>query len=295
MRKAVLLLCASLAACTSSIDEKMRAQERAGAASAEGASPQDAPLQYRVLADNIDRASNTVDQHLLLLAPPKHDQLEDLLRYLYRHLMTRQSTPPAALSVSVYSDEAQYKTPPRSPIGSVTKRSGDVGPTFENKIPLEFSQQIEEAMPPKKPRGKLAPKVARDEAQKSVTVTYSYVEDNDHWADKLSFNQAMVVFTDVARQLFDKVPELRSLEYLGRWKDADVVKISLTRAQYQAANLADIEDQIGQIHGRAVLELGASSSDAKVQKATAQRMAAVYKKMLGTWKGHAWVSPALKL
>jgi hypothetical protein len=74
-----------------------------------------------------------------------------------------------------------------------------------------------------------------------------------------------------------------------------VVKISLDRAQYQAVNLADLEEQIGQLHGRAYLELSTGKgSDASVAKANAQRMAAIYKKMLGQLKGHAWVSPTLK-
>ena len=117
----------------------------------------------------------------------------------------------------------------------------------------------------------------------------------DQYAETLSFNQALVQFTDTAKALFEKVPELRGLTYVGRWKDQDVVKISLDRAQYQAVNLADLEEQIGQLHGRAFLELSTGrGSDASVAKANAQRMAAIYKKMLGQLKGHAWVSPTLK-
>jgi len=181
-------------------------------------------------------------------------------------------------------------------VGSVVLKSGDAGPTFENKVPLEFWQQIDQALNHGDKGWKLEKKVERDDAQKTLVITEPYTEPGeDRWADKLSYNQALVVFTDTTKELFEKVPELRAMTFVGRWKDQDVVKISLDRAQYQAVNLADLEEQIGQLHGRAYLELSTGKgSDASVAKANAQRMAAIYKKMLGQLKGHAWVSPTLK-
>ena len=92
------------------------------------------------------------------------------------------------------------------------------------------------------------------------------------------------------------MPELRAIKFVGRWKDQDVVKIGIDRTQYQAINLGDIEEQIGQLHGRAFLELVDQPRHATSPstRATTQRMATVYKKMLGQLKGHAWVSPTLK-
>jgi hypothetical protein len=105
----------------------------------------------------------------------------------------------------------------------------------------------------------------------------------------------MTIFTDTVKELFEKVPELRAMNFIGRWKDQDVVKIGMDRQQYQAINIGDIEEQIGQLHGRAFLELATNrGTDKSVDKANTQRMAAVYKKMLGQLKGHAWVSPTLK-
>jgi hypothetical protein len=59
--------------------------------------------------------------------------------------------------------------------------------------------------------------------------------------------------------------------------------------------LGDLEEQIGQLHGRAFLELSTGKgSDASVAKGNAQRMQALYKKTLGQLKGHVWVAPTLK-
>jgi hypothetical protein len=91
------------------------------------------------------------------------------------------------------------------------------------------------------------------------------------------------------------VPELKAMKFVGRYKDNDVVTIALDRTDYQALRISEIEEQIGQLHGRAYLELSAGrGSDAQVSKANAQRMAGVYKKMLAQLKGKATVSPSLK-
>ena len=294
----VAAICCSLAACSNPIDERanQQAQKNAAAAGGETASPADSPMQYKVLADNIDKATNTVEYHVLVAGPPKHDQADALLKYLYRHLMTRAEPQPAGVSAFVYSDEAQYKTPPRSPIASVVQKPGDVGPAFDNKVPLEFWQQVDQALPHTDKGWKLEKKIDRQDDQKTLTITMPYTEPGeDRWADKLSFNQAMVIFTDTAKELFEKVPELRAFTFIGRWKDQDVVKISMDRQQYQAINIGDIEEQIGQLHGRAFLELATNhGTDKSVEKGNTQRMAAIYKKMLGQLKGHAWVSPTLK-
>ncbi|HEX8950578.1 MAG TPA: hypothetical protein VF945_01980 [Polyangia bacterium] len=290
-------VCSTLAACSNPIDERANQQAQKNAqAVGETTSPKDAPMQYKVLADEVNKQTNTVDFHVLLPAQPKHDEADTLTKWLYRHLMTRAEPQPAGVAAYVYSDEAQYKTPPRSPVASVVQKPGDVGPTFENKVPLEFWQQVDQALPHADKGWKLAKKIDRQDEQKTLTITMPYTEPGeDRWADKLSFNQAMVIFTDTAKELFEKVPELRAFTFVGRWKDQDVVKISMDRSQYQAINIGDIEEQIGQLHGRAFLELATNhGTDKSVDKANTQRMAAIYKKMLGQLKGHAWVSPTLK-
>jgi hypothetical protein len=263
---------------------------------AETVSPKDSPMPYKVLADEVNAQSNTVEFHVLVADQPKHDDVDGLLKYLYRHLMTRREPSPAGLSGNVYSNEVQYKTPPRSPIATVMQKPGDVGPTFDNKVPLEFWQQVDQALSHSDKGWKLEKKITRDDAQKSLAIVVPFTEPGkDEWAETLSFNQAMVTFTDTAQALFDKVPELRHMDFIGRWKDQDVVKIALDRADYQALKLNDVEEQIGQLHGRAYLELSASrGSDAQVSKANQARMAAVYKKVLAQLKGKATVSTALK-
>ena len=240
----------------------------AAAPAADTESPKDSPLQYKVLADETDKAANTVDYHVLVADGVKHDDVEKLLKFLYRHLMTRREPAPSGISGSVYSNEVQFKTPPRSPIATVVQKPGDVGPTFDNKVPLEFWQQVDQALPHTDKGWKLEKKITRDDAKKTLTLVQPYTEPGkDAWAEQLSFNMAMNVFTDTAQALFDKVPELHAFTFIGRWKDKDVLTVTLDRSQEQALKLNDIDEQIGELHGRAFLELSTGrSSDEKASK-----------------------------
>jgi hypothetical protein len=316
-RLALALLIVALPACSNDTPAPSTPGAGTTTGNTETASPADSPMKYTVLADNFDGKTNAVDFHVLVADSPKHDDVEKLLKYLYRHLMQRKEPEPTSLSASVYSNEAQYKTPPRSPIASVVRKAGELAPTFENKVPLEFWQQIEVGLfgEDEKERqrhldankaAKLPIKIDRNDAAKSLTVTLPYTEaGKDQWAETLGFNQAINIFTDTAQALFEKVPELSQLTYIGVWSGCkdhaptcppeEVVKITLDRDSYHGLKLGELEDQIGQVHGRAYLEMSMGrGSDAAISKANTARMTALYKKMLAQLKGHAWVSPKLK-
>jgi hypothetical protein len=267
------------------------------APTAETVSPKDSPFPYKVLSDENNAQANSVEYHALLTGQPKHDDLQKLLEYLYRHLTLRNGEPgPALISAYVYSDENQYKIPPRSPVGSVRVKSGDPKPEFENKVPLEFWQQIDQSLSHSDKGFKLEKKLERDDAKKTLTLTFNYTEPGkDQWAETLSYNQAMVDLTDTLKALFEGVPELAAFTFVGRWKDEEVMRVSVDRPTYTALKIPDIEEQIGQLHGRAFLEMAqGKSSDAKAEKDNRQRLAGVYKKMLAQLKGRATVSPKLK-
>ena len=301
LRRSLLLLCLA-AGC------KTEAPAPAGPA-AETVSPADSPIAYKVLEDRTD--NNAVDFHVLVAEGIKHDDMDKLTRYLYRHLVQRREEEPAALSASVYTTEAAFRSPPRAPIGQVVKKSGERGPSFENKVPLEFWQEVEIAVHPHRENetdeayaarrageeklGK-KPRIERNDAARTVTVTLPYTEGGkDEWVDALSFNQAMNAFTDVTHSLFEGVAELKQATYSGVWKDKEVVHAVVNRADYAGLQLGDLEDRIGQHHGRVFLELATNrKSDATAAKEQAQLVAKEYKAILAKLKGNARVDPALK-
>ncbi len=270
-------------------------QPSAPAPVGETVSPKDSPVPYRVLKD--ETVNNSVEYHALVPEGVKHDEMQKLIEYLYRHLWTRHEDEPASGAAYVYTSETAYQTLPRTPIASAVRKSGDLQPALENRVPLEFWQEVKLALEPRSDeKWKLKLKVDRDDVQRTVVVTQPYTEPGeDRWAEKLSFNQAMQLFTDIAQTLCEKVPDLRALTFSGMWQDKEVVRIALTRSDYSALKLNEIDERVGQHHGRAFLELATGKkSDQQADRENTARIAKEYRAMLAQLKGRATVSPQLK-
>ena len=277
-------------------------QKAAAPSGAETASLPDSPTPYKVLSDTM--TNGTVDFHILVAEGTKHDEVQKLLEYLYRHLTTRHEDPPAGMGGFVYNAEAAYATPPRTPIGSIVKKPSDLAPTFTNIVPLEFSQEVEQALGDRGDKAwKLKLEVARDDATHTVSLTVPYTDmGKDQWAETLSFNQAMQEFTDLAQQLFGKVAELRALNYDGKWKGESVLKIAITRADYNALKLAEIDERIGAHHGRIFLQaqlgkeaqMSPEKANASLSKQNAAIIGKEYRSLISQLKGKATVAASLK-
>ena len=105
----------------------------------------------------------------------------------------------------------------------------------------------------------------------------------------------MNAFTDDAQSLFSNVSRLTQLTWIGRWKDKEVVRVVMNRADYEAADLPALAERIGQHHGRAFFELGTNrKSDAQATKDTGARIIKEYKALITQLKGKAKVDPGLK-
>ncbi len=261
--------------------------------------PKELGTKCKVLKDETEKL--TVEYHVLVPPETKHEDAEKYLQVLYRHLMTRRDATPTQISGFLYTNEAQFNTPPLSPVGSVVQKPGDKAPNFENKIPKELWQQVEEAL-------KIAERADRKlklkrkleyvaEADKGkVTVNLPFTEgNNDEWAKDLSFNQVMGFFSQFAMDLFNNIPDLKVFVFAAQWKDQTVANIECSRADFGALHLRDIEERIGQIGGRAYLELTeGKTSDAAAEKRLAARKAAEYRKITTFLKQKAIISAQLK-
>jgi hypothetical protein len=266
------------------------------------ACPKELPAGCKVLRDETDTTKNTVEYHVLVPADTKHDPAQRMLEALYRHLMTRRDTEPAALSAYLYTSEAQYTTPPLSPVAAVTKKPGELAPSFENKIPLELWQQVEQALN----LNKRFDRKFKDETRKltysaeqktgKVTVKVPFTEGaTEEWAQSASFLQVMNNFTDVVTALFENSADTKHVTFIATWKDQEVAHIDVARADYQRLNLREVEEKIGSLHGRAFLELATGrGTDASVSKAHNKRASDEYRKVLKELKGQAVISPQLK-
>lgn len=261
--------------------------------------PKELGTKCKVLKDETEKL--TVEYHVLVGADTKHEDAEKYLQAVYRHLMTRRDATPTQISGFLYTNEAQFNTPPLSPVGSVVQKPSDKAPTFENKIPKELWQQVEDALKiteraDRKLKLKRKLEYVAEADKGKVTITLPFTEgNNDEWAKDLSFNQVMGFFSQFAMDLFNNIPDLKVLVYAAQWKDQTVANIECSRADFGALHLRDIEERIGQIGGRAYLELTeGKTSDAAAEKRLAARKAAEYRKITTFLKQKAIISAQLK-
>ena len=263
------------------------------------ACPKDFPTTCKVLKDSTDVKTNSTEYHVLLAADTKHSDAEKLLKSLYRHLMTRRDTEPAALAGYLYTSEAQFSTPPASPVASLIKSPEAKIPLFENKIALELWQQVEYALDlakrdDRKFKRQLAYRAEADTGRVTVTVPYTESGKED-WAAKLSFSQVMNQFTESTQLLFSRAPDLKQLHYVGVWQDKEVARIEVSRAEWSTLQLREVEERIGSLHGRVFQELSlGKGNDESADRSMNARVSAEYRKVLAQLKGHAFVSPQLK-
>jgi hypothetical protein len=261
--------------------------------------PKELGTKCKVLKDETEKL--TVEYHVLVGADTKHEDAEKYLQAVYRHLMTRRDATPTQISGFLYTNEAQFNTPPLSPVGSVVQKPSDKAPTFENKIPKELWQQVEDALKiteraDRKLKLKRKLEYVAEADKGKVTINLPFTEgNNDEWAKDLSFNQVMGFFSQFAMDLFNNIPDLKVLVYAAQWKDQTVANIECNRADFGALHLRDIEERIGQIGGRAYLELTeGKTSDAAAEKRLAARKAAEYRKITTFLKQKAIISAQLK-
>lgn len=264
--------------------------------------PKELPASCKVLRDETNTSQNSVEYHVLVPSDTKHDAAQKMLEALYRHVMTRRDSEPASMAAYLYTSETQFTTPPPSPVAAVTKKPGQLAPSFENKIPKELWQQVEEALnlaqrfDRKFQRADRKLSYVVEPAAGRVTVTLPFTEaGTEEWAQNVSFLQVMNHFTEVATALFEQVGDLKQLVFVATWRGEEVARIDITRGDYQRLGLRDVEEKIGSLHGRAFLELATGrGTDASVSRAHNQRVAAEYRKILAPLRGQVYLSPRLK-
>ena len=257
--------------------------------------PKELGPKCKVLKDEWDPVKLVAEYHVLVPAETKHEEAQKDLEALYRHLMTRRDSTPNQIGGYLYTSEAQFTTPPLSPVATIIKKPSDKTPTFDNKIALELWQQVEDALHLKdradrKLKRKLEYVAEGDKGK--VLLTLPFTESaSDEWAKELSFAQVMAHFSEFSLQLFNNIPDLKQLVYVARWNDKDVAHIEISKADFQRLHIRDIEERIGQQSGRTFVELAeGKGSEASIEKAHQRRRAAEYKKILDQIKGQAVIA-----
>jgi hypothetical protein len=276
---------------------------------------------FTVVKDDVTGPTDGQDVKLrvALKQKTKRDAVYPALHFIYRYAMTRNTFEPVTFMGEVYTSEGEAATG-ANPVAKVWRGREDKGPKCENAIKLDFNEEVERAFAYSLNRAEpedLADtchlnekkKVARfddgfkhkptftlDEATKSAEVTYPYLETGkDEYVETLSFNSAMTYWAEFMTAMFSKSAELKQVTYVGVLDDQPVLKITVTRQEFDE-KLSRVQETIASYAAITFAKLGMHKTDDKgAKKDQEQQKTKTYNAALSFIpKERVFVSPKLK-
>jgi len=256
-----------------------------------------------------------------LSQPTKRDQVFPVLHTIYRHAMTRNVFEPIQFVANVYASETTARAGGDGGlIGRISRDQGEQGPKCENKIPYDFSEQVARAfaatagrpdeedsndschLNEKKVVARVDDKFTHkasykvDPARSAVEVTFPYLEmGKDEYVKDLKYNSALRDWIEHVMSFFGKVEGLKEMTFVGVQNDQPVVKITVTRQQFDG-QLASLQEEIAAHSAVTFASLGLHKKDDKgAAKEQSTFQGKTYKTALASLpKNQVFVSPKLK-
>ena len=126
---------------------------------------------------------------------------------------------------------------------------------------------------------------------------YPYLDatGKDEYVKTLSFNSAMTYWAEFTTAMFSKAPELKELTYIGLLNEDPVLKITVTRQEFDQ-KLSNVQETIASYAAITFAKLGLHKTDDKgALKDQEQKKTQTYKTALSFLpKDRVFVSPKLK-
>jgi hypothetical protein len=216
---------------------------------------------------------------VVLKQKTKRDSIYPALHFLYRYAMTRNTFEPRNFTGEFYASEGEAASG-SNPVAKIWKAQTDKGPKCDNAIKLELPEQVEKAFAYSLNRGEAEDledtchlnekkKVARfddkfthhptyklDPATRAVEVQYPYLDTGkDEYVKALSFNAAMTYWAEFTSTMFQKSQDLQQLTYVGLLDDQPVLRITVTRPEYDS-KLSTVQETIASFSAITFAKLG---------------------------------------
>ena len=277
---------------------------------------------FQVVKDDVTGATDGQDVviRVVLKQKTKRDAIYPALHFLYRYAMTRNTFEPRNFTGEFYGSEAEA-TAGTTPQAKVWKAQSDKGPKCDNAIRLELPEQVEKAFAHSLNRGEVEDlddtcrlnekkKIARfddkfahkptfklDESAKAVEVLFPYLDSTgkDEYVKVLSFNSAMTYWAEFTSTMFQKAQDLQQLTYVGVLDDQPVLKITVTRQEFDS-KLSTVQETISSFAAITFAKLGLhKTNDKGATKEQEAHKTKTYMNALSFLpKDHVMVSPKLK-
>lgn len=256
---------------------------------------------------------------VVLRQKTKRDEIYPSLHFLYRYAMTRNTFEPSNFSGEVYASKSDAAAGSH-PVAKIWKEHADKAPKCENTLAYDFNEQVERAflhslnraapeelddtchIKEKKKESRFddgfkhKPTFTVDAARQAVEVRFPYLETGkDEYAKGLNFNTAMTYWMEFTSTMFHNSTDLKELTYVGLLDDQPVVKITVTRPEFDT-KLFNVQETVSAHSAIIFAKLGMHKTDDKgAKKDQEQHKTKTYKAALAALpKEHVFVSPKLK-
>jgi hypothetical protein len=281
--------------------------------------------KFAVVADDVTGPSDgqKVMMKLAMLQPVKRDQMYAPMKVLYAYAMKRTAFEPIHFEGWFYANEADAKAGSESNvIAKVVREQTDRAPKCENNVKYDFAEQVDRAfirstrgeqelqedlndtchIGEKKKQARYDEKFVHkttyklDAGNQAVEISYPFLEmGKDEFLPDLKINLAMAAWAEYMTSMFSNAQQLKSLTFIGIWKDEPVIKISISRQQFDDS-LSRLQETIAS-HAAITFQtigMGAKTSEA-AEKEQEQFKSKTYKDALAKLpKEQVTISPKLK-
>jgi hypothetical protein len=219
--------------------------------------------KFTVVADDVSGPSDgqKVMMRLGLLQPVKRDQMYAPMKVLYANVMKRTAFEPIHFEGWFYASESDARAGGNNVLAKIVREQSDRAPKCENNVKYDSGEQVDRAfirstrgeqelqedlndtchIGEKKKVARYDEKFARktsykfDAGNQAVEISYPFVEmGKDEYVAELKLNSAMASWAEYMTSMFSNAENLKSLTYVGVWKDEPVVRISVSRQQYDS-------------------------------------------------------------
>jgi hypothetical protein len=218
--------------------------------------------KFTIVADDVSGPSDgqKVMMRVGLLQPVKRDQIYGPMKLVYANVMKRTAFEPIHFEAWFYASESDARNGGEAnAIAKIVREQSDRAPKCENRIKYDFAEQVDRAfihstrgeqelredlndtchIAEKKKQARYDDKFTHkttyklDVANQSVEITYPYLEmGKDEYVADLKTNSAMAAWAEYMTSMFSKAEDLKSLTFVGLYKDEPVIRISISRQQF---------------------------------------------------------------
>lgn len=185
------------------------------------------------------------------------DELDRLMSSFFRQARDRRGFTkpgkPEKIDLRFYASEALAKGGGDNWLARVQATNAEAEPMMTNNQKPPLLKWVKKVLGKQQEyTGKLKPRILADSTAMSVEVTVPFVDHGGegNYVKELSYVRASTEFVSYAMGLFEKIPELKKLTFIGKHNDAEAVNIWLSREQYLGLDFRKIEEGLGAFDGQ---------------------------------------------